>query len=186
MNETILIAVLTALTSSGACSIILYLIQRHDLKKDKSSAAEKLQSDMLMGLGHDRIVYLGASYIERGYITPGRIREPARVPLQALRCTGRQRDGQADHGGGRKTTTAQGIKEDRNMQKIDWIRKLTSRKFWLSVASFVAMLIVALGGGENTAQQITALIMAGATVIGYVLGEGLADAGNKPEDGTDQ
>lgn len=72
------------------------------------------------------------------------------------------------------------------MQKIDWIRKLTSRKFWLSVASFVAMLIVVLGGGENTAQQITALIMAGATVIGYVLGEGLADAGNKPEDGTDQ
>jgi hypothetical protein len=72
------------------------------------------------------------------------------------------------------------------MQKIDWIRKLTSRKFWLSVASFVAMLIVALGGGENTAQQITALIMAGATVIGYVLGEGLADASNKPEDGADQ
>ena len=72
------------------------------------------------------------------------------------------------------------------MQKIDWIRKLTSRKFWLSVASFVAMLIVSLGGGENMAQQITALIMAGATVIGYVLGEGLADAGNKPEDGTDQ
>lgn len=72
------------------------------------------------------------------------------------------------------------------MQKIDWIRKLTSRKFWLSVASFVAMLIVALGGGENTAQQITALIMAGATVIGYVLGEGLADAGNMPKDGTDQ
>ena len=72
------------------------------------------------------------------------------------------------------------------MQKIDWIRKLTSRKFWLSVASFVAMLIVALGGSENTAQQITALIMAGATVIGYVLGEGLADAGNKPEDGADQ
>ena len=48
MNETILIAVLTALTSSGACSIILYLIQRHALEKDKSSAAEKLQSDMLM------------------------------------------------------------------------------------------------------------------------------------------
>lgn len=72
------------------------------------------------------------------------------------------------------------------MQKIDWIRKLTSRKFWLSIASFVAMLIVALGGGESMAQQITALIMAGATVIGYVLGEGLADASNKPGDGADQ
>ena len=64
------------------------------------------------------------------------------------------------------------------MKKIDWIRKLTSRKFWLSVASFVSMLIVALGGAEATATQITGLIMAGATVIGYVIGEGLADAGN--------
>lgn len=67
-------------------------------------------------------------------------------------------------------------------KNIDWIRKLTSRKFWLSVASFVSMLIVALGGAEGTAQQVTGLIMAGATVIGYVIGEGLADAGNS--DGT--
>ena len=29
------------------------------------------------------------------------------------------------------------------MNKIDWTRKLTSRKFWLSIASFVAMLLVA-------------------------------------------
>ena len=71
------------------------------------------------------------------------------------------------------------------MKKIDWIRKLTSRKFWLSVASFVSMLIIALGGAESTATQITGLIMAGATVIGYVIGEGLADAGNSSGDGTD-
>lgn len=64
------------------------------------------------------------------------------------------------------------------MNKIDWIRKLTSRKFWFSVASFVSMLIIALGGAEATATQVTGLIMAGATVIGYVIGEGLADAGN--------
>ena len=72
------------------------------------------------------------------------------------------------------------------MNKIDWIRKLTSRKFWLSIASFVAMLLVALGQSETTATQITSLIMAGATVIGYVIGEGLADASNAsnntPED----
>lgn len=67
------------------------------------------------------------------------------------------------------------------MKKIDWIRKLTSRKFWLSVASFVSLLIVALGGSENTASQVVALIMAGATVVGYAIGEGLADAGNKEE-----
>ena len=64
------------------------------------------------------------------------------------------------------------------MKKIDWIRKLTSRKFWLSVASFASMLIIALGGAEATATQVTGLIMAGATVIGYVIGEGLADASN--------
>ena len=67
------------------------------------------------------------------------------------------------------------------MKKIDWVRKLTSRKFWLSIASFVAMLMVALGQSEATATQITSLIMAGATVIGYVIGEGLADGANKSE-----
>ena len=70
------------------------------------------------------------------------------------------------------------------MNKIDWSRKLTSRKFWLSIASFVAMLLVALGQTEATATQITSLIMAGATVIGYVIGEGLADSGHGLKDKT--
>lgn len=76
------------------------------------------------------------------------------------------------------------------MKKIDWTRKLTSRKFWISIASFVAMLLVALGNSEETATQITSLIMAGATVIGYVIGEGLADYANagyeEVEDQTDK
>ena len=65
---------------------------------------------------------------------------------------------------------------------IDWKRKLTSRKLWLSVASFVSMLMVALNYTENQAAQIAALIMAGSTVIGYVLGEGLADSGHYGEE----
>lgn len=64
------------------------------------------------------------------------------------------------------------------MKKEQIIRKLTSRKLWLSVASFVSMLIVATGGAESTATQVSAIIMAGATVIGYCVGEGLADSGN--------
>ena len=63
-----------------------------------------------------------------------------------------------------------------DMKKIDWMRKLTSRKLWLSVASFVTLMVVACGGTENEAAQISALIMAGATVIGYVIGEGMTDA----------
>ena len=59
---------------------------------------------------------------------------------------------------------------------IDWKRKLTSRKFWLAIASFVSMLIAAFGGSEEVAAQVTALIIAGATVVAYILGEGLADA----------
>ena len=66
--------------------------------------------------------------------------------------------------------------------KIDWKRKLTSRKFWLSVASFVTMLLVALGKSQETAAQVTSLIMAGATVIGYTIGEGLADGHGEHSD----
>ena len=67
--------------------------------------------------------------------------------------------------------------------KIDWVRKLTSRKFWLSVANFVGMLVVALGGTDNQATQVTALIIAGATVLAYIIGEGLVDAANKVPEG---
>lgn len=69
------------------------------------------------------------------------------------------------------------------MKKIDWVRKLTSRKLWAAVASFVSMLIIALGGAEVQATQVTALIMAGASIIAYIIGEGLTDAANKlPKD----
>ena len=62
------------------------------------------------------------------------------------------------------------------MQEIDWKTKLTSRKFWAAIAEFVTMLIIALGGQQETATQVTALIMAGASVIPYIIGEGLTDA----------
>lgn len=56
------------------------------------------------------------------------------------------------------------------------IRKLTSRKFWAAVASFVTMIMIYRGRSEGDAQQVAALIMAGASVIAYIIGEGLADA----------
>ena len=67
--------------------------------------------------------------------------------------------------------------------KIYWVRKLTSRKFWTAVASFVSMMIVACGGTESQAAQVTALIIAGATVLAYIIGEGLVDAANKVPEG---
>lgn len=59
--------------------------------------------------------------------------------------------------------------------KIDWKRKLTSRKFWISIAGFVAGMIVIFGGSQDTADKISGSIMSGAAVVGYVVGEGLAD-----------
>lgn len=64
------------------------------------------------------------------------------------------------------------------MDRDDIVRKLTSRKLWMSIASFVSMLCVAVGVAETQATQISALIMAGASVIGYVIGEGLVDKSN--------
>lgn len=68
------------------------------------------------------------------------------------------------------------------MKKQEIIRKLTSRKLWTAVASFTSMMIVATGGTESTATQVTALIMAGASVIAYIIGEGLTDAGYIPRE----
>lgn len=63
--------------------------------------------------------------------------------------------------------------------KIDWKRKLTSRKLWVSLAGFVAGLIVIFGGSQADADKVSGAILSGAAVVGYVLGEGLADGGNK-------
>ena len=64
------------------------------------------------------------------------------------------------------------------MTKIDWKRKLTSRKLWVALAGFVAGLIVAFGGSNDTADTVSGCILSGAAVVGYVVGEGLADGGN--------
>lgn len=69
------------------------------------------------------------------------------------------------------------------MNKIDWARKLTSRKFWTAVVGFVTPIMIAAGSSESEITQVTAIIMGGATLIAYIIGEGLTDAAAA---GTDQ
>jgi hypothetical protein len=64
------------------------------------------------------------------------------------------------------------------MKKIDWVRKLTSRKLWVALAAFISSLIIAFGGGEEVAVTVSGVIMAGATAIAYIVGEGLIDVAN--------
>lgn len=60
--------------------------------------------------------------------------------------------------------------------KIDWVKKLTSRKLWVSIVGFVTMMVSYFGFTDTQAEKLGALIMAGAIVLGYVLGEGLVDS----------
>lgn len=55
-------ALLTILCAVIASSGFWALVQKRAERKD-------VKTQMLIGLGHDRIMYLGLSYIERGYIT---------------------------------------------------------------------------------------------------------------------
>ena len=70
--------------------------------------------------------------------------------------------------------------------KIDWKRKLTSRKLWVATAGFAAGLIVAFGGSSKTADTVSGCILSGAAVVGYVIGEGLADGKNAGSSNTDE
>lgn len=61
---------------------------------------------------------------------------------------------------------------------IDWKRKLTSRKLWMALIGLVTGVMLYSGKSEAEANQIGALILSAASVVAYIIGEGLADAGN--------
>lgn len=57
-TEMTITIVCSVLASSGLWAIILKRMDRKDAK-----------TELLMGIAHDRIIFLGMSYINRGYIT---------------------------------------------------------------------------------------------------------------------
>lgn len=62
--------------------------------------------------------------------------------------------------------------------KIDWKRKLASRKLWIAIAGFVSGLMIFFGKSEAEAAQVSGIIMAGASVVAYIVAEGLIDSAN--------
>lgn len=64
---------------------------------------------------------------------------------------------------------------------IDWKKKLTSRKFWMALIAFITPLLLAFGVAESNVTQVTAIIMAGANVVAYVVSEGMVDASKTEE-----
>ena len=78
------------------------------------------------------------------------------------------------------------IKGEKEMTKQDFIRKLTSRKFWVAVCGLVSGLILAFGGAEETATTVSGVILQAASVLGYLLAEGLTDANRSTTDNTEE
>lgn len=68
MNETILLALIAALTGSGVSSIIVVLLQRHWAKKDKHDERVDALVDATKVQMIDRVRWLGRGYIEAGEI----------------------------------------------------------------------------------------------------------------------
>ena len=61
--STLIMSIVAAIfASTGFWAFLTYLIQRKDTK-------DSAEAQMLKGLGHDRICYLGETYVARGYIT---------------------------------------------------------------------------------------------------------------------
>ena len=61
--------------------------------------------------------------------------------------------------------------------KIDWKRKLTSRKFWAAVIGFITAILTVFGIHEMSIEQVVSLISATSVLIAYIVAEGLVDAG---------
>lgn len=59
--EFILSIVVAAFASTGFWSFIMYKIQKRDRTKDAMTR-------LMLGIAHDRILTLGAKYVEQGYI----------------------------------------------------------------------------------------------------------------------
>lgn len=62
------------------------------------------------------------------------------------------------------------------MEKIDWKRKLTSRKMWAAIIGFITSILAVFNLPDATIEQIIGIISSVSILIAYIIGEGLVDA----------
>lgn len=62
------------------------------------------------------------------------------------------------------------------MNKIDWKRKLSSRKLWAALAGIVTGLAMVFGLDENTISTVAGAVVSVASVVAYIMAEGKVDA----------
>ena len=62
------------------------------------------------------------------------------------------------------------------MNRMDWKRKLSSRKLWAAVAGIVTGLAMVFGLDEGTVSSVAGAVVSVASVIAYIVTEGKVDA----------
>ena len=69
------------------------------------------------------------------------------------------------------------MKVSKNVEetKVDWRRKLTSRKFWVAIIGFSTAMLTVLNINSLTIEHIAAIISALGTLVSYIISEGMTD-----------
>ena len=69
------------------------------------------------------------------------------------------------------------MKVSKNVEetKIDWRRKLTSRKFWVAIIGFSTAMLTVLNINSLTIEHVAAIISALGTLVSYISGGGMTD-----------
>lgn len=62
--------------------------------------------------------------------------------------------------------------------KIDWKRKLSSRKLWVTIIGVIVGLAATFGLEESEYGQIAGIVTSAVSVVSYVFGESRVDAAN--------
>lgn len=59
--------------------------------------------------------------------------------------------------------------------KIDWKRKLSSRKFWAAVSGVVIAVMMAMGENAEAQERVAGVISSVGVLAVYILSEGAVD-----------
>lgn len=65
--------------------------------------------------------------------------------------------------------------------KIDWARKLSSRKFWVALAGLAISIMLLFGVDKTETELVGGVIMAFGSVVAYILAEGWIDASREKD-----
>ena len=61
------------------------------------------------------------------------------------------------------------------MNKLDWKRKLSSRKLWAAAAGIITGLAMVFGLDEGTISSVAGAVVSVASVVAYIITEGKVD-----------